>query len=128
MLARAAIGMEHSSLPRMTRYSKELRATSSSATADEATADEVPSSAPAAEVELSTATAVEVAPVLEVSGGGERKVASTISSASAKHRIRAGWRLSCVKTRSRSKLFAGMLPQIAEHEADVSCELTLYRR
>ena len=52
--------------------------------------------------------------VMEVSQGGERRVVSTRSSASAEHRICAGWRLSCIRTRSRSELAAGMFP-VAEH-------------
>ena len=50
--------------------------------------------------------------MLEVSVGGERKVASTSSSASAKHTICAGWRLSCIKTRSRAESVDGILPQL----------------
>ena len=50
--------------------------------------------------------------MLSVSVGGERKVASTMSSASAKHTICAGWRLSCIKSRSRAERSDGILPQL----------------
>ena len=92
IVARTATRIEHSSLPRMVRYSKPGRDASSSATADESSE--------------SPATAGEG--VRE----GERRRASTHSCASARHRIWAGQFLSCSSTRSRFCLLLGTLPQL----------------